>query len=256
MNHCATCGAPLPPSSQFCPRCGADLRQPAAVVPPAVAPPPVVASPPPAASSPAAPKQRAWWIVPLVIIGVVVIAFALLIAMPFGSREERPVRTEVAQTETIAEGEPEPRTPAETGTLIDVDSPEPAPAPAPTTTTVAPVVVPPVTTTTTTAAPAPQRSAPPPAAAADDPPKAAAKPASGEISEDEAVATLRGFLVTRNYYGTGAGCLRVAGEGYRNAGYTMSVYDSCAKRQLDRWRVDSKTREVFRQRGDGRFLRP
>jgi hypothetical protein len=70
------------------------------------------------------------------------------------------------------------------------------------------------------------------------------------------VATLRGFLVTRNYYDTGAGCLRVSSAGYSNVGYTLDVHDSCASRHLGRWRVDARTREVFRQREDGRFLRP
>jgi len=79
---------------------------------------------------------------------------------------------------------------------------------------------------------------------------------TGEIDESEAVSTLRGYLVTRNYYQTGAGCLTVSSEGYSNVGYTLSVRDRCGSRSLGRWRVDAKTREVFRQQEDGRFLRP
>lgn len=298
MNHCATCGAPLPAASQFCPRCGADLRQPAAIVPPApsVPPParvPVATHEPsyknPTHVPPPAAKGSHWWIVPLVIIGVVVIAFLLLMGLPFGRDEAKPRASAVA-TETIAEGEapPAPGEPAETATLVDLGEPDPVTTttvskppvattaqPQVATTTIAqpPPVAPTTTVATTTVArtqtPAPvQRPAQRPAARVVPPPPmtSAAPPAepprkeiparSGEISESEAVATLRGFLVTRNYYDTGAGCLRVSSAGYRNVGYTLDVHDSCASRQLGRWRVDSKTREVFRQREDGRFLRP
>lgn len=304
MNHCATCGAPLPAASQFCPRCGADLRQPTAIVPPAPAVPPPTptraAAPAPArvpvtpthepsyANPTHVPPQPAkgshWWIVPLVIIGVVVIAFLLLMGLPFGGRDEVKPRASAPVTETIAEGEAPPAAapPAETATLVDLGEPDAvatttiAEPPPVVTTTIAqqqPPVTPTATVATTTVArtqtPAPvqqptQRPAarvvtPPPMTSAARPAEPARReipPRSGEISESEAVATLRGFLVTRNYYDTGAGCLRVSSTGYRNVGYTLEVHDSCASRQLGRWRVDSKTREVFRQREDGRFLRP
>jgi hypothetical protein len=55
-------------------------------------------------------------------------------------------------------------------------------------------------------------------------------------------------------------CLAVRGGGYRNVGYAFSVWDSCpgggGSRMLGRWRVDAKTREVFRQQNDGRYLKP
>ena len=82
-----------------------------------------------------------------------------------------------------------------------------------------------------------------------------------EISEVEASSTLRGYITSSNYYdGVSSTCLSIRGQGYRNVGYTFSVWDSCVSgggsRMLGRWRVDAKTREVFRQREDGRFLRP
>lgn len=288
MNYCATCGAPLPPSSQFCPRCGADLTKPAATVaatppPPAThhVPPPVTPAPaaprvPPAATAPAtpvAPKHRApWWIVPLVIVGVVVIAFLLLLGLPFGGREETP-RAEVVQSDTIAEGSPVSSPgPVSSGTLIDVgEEPPPAPAttttsavaaPPPVTTTTVAAAPPPVTTTTAAAPPVsrplpstppPVRTEPPPVRT--EPPPSTARGA-GEISEEEAISTLRGYINTRDYYRVGRECISVVSSGYQNVGYTMDVHDSCAGRRLGRWRVDSKTREVFRQREDGRFLRP
>jgi hypothetical protein len=115
--------------------------------------------------------------------------------------------------------------------------------------------------TTTTAAPAAARppreqpataTAPRPADTTPPPPPAS----SSEISESEAVAVLRGFVTSRDYYGVGAACTSITTHGYRNVGYTMEVFDSCSHRMLGRWRVDAKTREVFRQQDDGRYLRP
>ncbi|HYO77482.1 MAG TPA: hypothetical protein VE010_13555, partial [Thermoanaerobaculia bacterium] len=105
--------------------------------------------------------------------------------------------------------------------------------------------------------PAPRRVTPPPAA----PPQQASQTPSGEISDAQAAATLRGFIASSNYYdGVSGDCVQVRSHGYRNVGYTFSVWDGCmaggGSRMLGRWRVDSKTREVFRQREDGRFLRP
>jgi hypothetical protein len=83
---------------------------------------------------------------------------------------------------------------------------------------------------------------------------------SEEISGDEAVATLRNYVRSTRYYPVAGECIRVENRGYRNVGYTLEVWHSCigggASRLLGRWRVDSKTREIFRQREDGRYLRP
>jgi hypothetical protein len=85
-----------------------------------------------------------------------------------------------------------------------------------------------------------------------------AQPAK-EISDAEAAATLR--PVAAGFYDdVSSSCLEIRSHGYRNVGYTFSVWDACVQgggsRMLGRWRVDSKTREVFRQREDGRYLRP
>lgn len=80
---------------------------------------------------------------------------------------------------------------------------------------------------------------------------------TAEISEGQAIGTLRDFLSRRDLYGVPANCIGVASRGYRNVGYTLEVVDTCdASRMLGRWRIDSKTREIFRQQRDGRFLRP
>jgi outer membrane biosynthesis protein TonB len=102
--------------------------------------------------------------------------------------------------------------------------------------------------------PSPVRVPPPP------PPPAQSTPAPGqEISEGAASATLRGY-VGGFYREVSGDCLEIRGHGYRNVGYTFSVWNACneggGSRMLGRWRVDSKTREVFRQREDGRYLRP
>ena len=70
------------------------------------------------------------------------------------------------------------------------------------------------------------------------------------------MATLRGYITSRQDYGVSADCLVISSQGYRNVGYTLQAYDRCGQSSLGQWRVDSKTREVFRRRGDGRYLRP
>ncbi|HVG22707.1 MAG TPA: hypothetical protein VND45_01015 [Thermoanaerobaculia bacterium] len=83
---------------------------------------------------------------------------------------------------------------------------------------------------------------------------------AAEITSDEATATLRNYVRATRYYPVASECIRVENRGYKNVGYNLEVWHSCegggASRLLGRWRVDSKTREVFRQREDGRFLRP
>jgi hypothetical protein len=64
------------------------------------------------------------------------------------------------------------------------------------------------------------------------------------------------YLNSNNTYDVSSSCLGVRNLGYRNVGYTLEVVDRCAGGTLGKWRVDSKTRELFRQQPDGRFLRP
>ena len=256
MSLCANCGTPLAPNAQFCSHCGT----PAVAVVPTSAPAP--------APQTVQPKRSTWWIVPLVIVGLVLVAWLLLIGLPFGREKEVVARP---ATETIAEGTATAQ-PAPTGTIVDVsETAEPpfmtetAPPPPIATQTVPPVV--------TQTQPAPQ-PLPAPVIVEDRPapqpiPRPAEEPRGtprtpeeprGEITEGEASAVLRGHLASNNPYDVASNCLQVRSGGYRNVGYTFSVWDSCVSgggsRMLGRWRVDSKTREVFRQRDDGRYLRP
>ena len=151
--------------------------------------------------------------------GVAGLVLLLLIGLPFGGEDEAPARP---RTETIAEADPVPASaPPVTGTVVEVASDPP------------PVSRPPVRT------PAPATPVP-----------------ASEITEPQAEAVLRGYITSRRYYDTGPECVSLSTREYRNAGYTIDVHDSCNSRQLGRWRVDSKTREIFRQREDGRYLRP
>lgn len=311
MNYCVKCGAPLTPEAQFCSKCGTPAPVEAPVTPPPVVPPPVaqVAQPPVAQPTPArtpvipptttaippatSAKRSTWWIVPLVIIGLVLVAWLLLAGLPFGG-EKRVVTT--ATTETIAEGSTTAPT-APTGTIVEVgqdDDPDfatetAAPPPlatatqtVPPVTQTQPVIVeqPPVTATqpprVVTRPPATQppvtrppvtrppvvqpRPTPPPVQ--QPAPRPVQQPAPREeITEAEASSVLRGQLAGSNPYdGVSLSCMQIRSLGYRNVGYTFAVWDSCIEgggsRMLGRWRVDSKTREVFRQRDDGRYLRP
>jgi hypothetical protein len=241
-----------------------------------------------------AAKRSTWWIVPAVIVGLVLIAWLLLAGLPFGRDEKRTTGTTVA-TETVAEGTSTASNEPITGTVIEVPGvDEPATtettqppldtAPAQTTGVAPPpqspqppprvIEEPPVRTTTP---PPPQRTIPPPARTTPAPvrtppaaPPAAPSPVptpapaparTGEISDAEAAATLRSYIASNSYYeGVSGDCVQVRSQGYSNVGYTYSVWDGCVSgggsRMLGRWRVDSKTREVFRQQSDGRFLRP
>lgn len=272
-------------------------------VPPAThAVPPATHAVPPATPVTAAAKQprSTWWIIPLVIVGLVLIAWLLLAGLPFGRDEGRTVAAG-PETETIAEGTAPPPQPQQTGTIVDVDtSTEPPPEltdsgvtttqapplgtqPPPTATQPPPVIVDERPTPTPRPNPTPPARTPVPPARNPDPPvrdpappvRDPAPPArdpapatpvpaparTGEISESEATSVLRGFITSQSYYeGVRPECVQIRGSGYRNVGYGFSVWDSCpsggGSRMLGRWRVDSKTREVFRQAGDGRYLRP
>ncbi|HUR79924.1 MAG TPA: hypothetical protein VM733_04110 [Thermoanaerobaculia bacterium] len=225
--------------------------------------------------------------------GLVVLAWLLLAGLPFGRKE--PARAPAPQTETIAEAPP----PASSSTLVEVppgsadDSFEIAttttssPLPAATATEAPPAATATVAPPTATTAPLPTRSTPPPTRSAPPPtrsapPAAAVRPPpvvvsqprplpppvrvvpppsrAAEISGDEAAAILRNYVRSTRYYDVAGECIRVENRGYRNVGFNLEVWHSCAgggaSRLLGRWRVDSKTREVFRQREDGRYLRP
>jgi hypothetical protein len=208
-----------------------------------------------------------WWIVPLTLLVLGGVIWLLLAGLPFGG-EDRPAAP--AAVETIGEGTAtgDPRT-VQTATVVDVPAEDELAPTATMTNEVPPNIreTPPAATATTS-----PRTLPVPAepvrtmpvqtatrAPVRTPPRPAPEPVrrGGEISESEAVGTLRSFIERSDPYGIAADCVGVASRGYENVGYTLEVVDTCSGgRMLGRWRVDSKTREVFRQRGDGRYLRP
>ena len=181
-----------------------------------------------------APRNR-WWIVPSILIGVVVLGWLFLRGMPFGTSEAPPERPRV---ETIAEGTASAgqATAEESATIVDVDMP---------------------------ADDEPERTTPPqtrqPVPPA-QPPAPAPRQAPAEITSSDAEAILRNYVTSADYYRVRGECLRINNRGYRNVGYTLEIWDACqpggASRMLGSWRVDAKTREVFRRRDDGRYLRP
>lgn len=252
MTPCANCGTPLAPDAQFCSKCG----KPVAAVPPTS----IVEERPYRNTVPTPITRRStWWIVPAVVVGLVVVAWLLLAGLPFG-REKTIVATET--TETIAEGTVDPQ-PAETGTVVDLGGTVEPPFPTqtgtsqtqPPTTTTQP---PPVIVEDPVIIPPPPRPVPvpvPPTTTRE--PEPPPEPVREEISEAEATTALRRHLAAANPYDVSPNCLQIRSAGYRNVGYTFSVWDTCVAgggtRMLGRWRVDAKTREVFRQGDDGRY---
>jgi len=261
MSTCTTCGTPLAADARFCPKCGTAV---VAAAPPRV---PYTPAPPPLPAN--AAGRGAWWIVPLIVVGIVLIAWLLLAGLPFRRDEKRVVAAPA--TETIAEGTAPAAAAPETGTIVDVTEtappplatatvPPPAQAQVPVDTAPPPVVVEEPVTRTPPAPPRPVPTTPRPAPVPVEPAPGQRQP-GGEITEGEAAATLRGFITSRSYYSdVASGCVQVRNQGYRNVGYTFSVWDACVSgggsRMLGRWRVDAQTREVFRQQEDGRYLKP
>lgn len=222
---CTNCGTALPAGARFCPRCGFDTASAAAPAPPSPPPPPSRAS--------------AWWIagVPLAIIALLLIGWAVISGMPFGSREEHVQTITQGTSDTIGENAQTTDTVSQIGGAATTSSTPPpvAVAPPPVVTTPPPPVV-----VETQPAPAPRI-----VVTNTNPPMAASTtPAPAEISADDAVTQLRSYLVSNNPYSVSLDCLAVRNEGYRNHGYTLEVRDTCGDESLGEWRVDAVTREV------------
>lgn len=277
-------------TAQFCPGCGTRTLPPAHAIP-VGAPPsakapartptiaPVVSHAPAAGTPPPQAKRSTFFIwVPIAVIGLGLLAWAVLSGLPFSGEPDRPksrpmdVVTEQSTptatlteiSDTAPEMDERERAPATTPRPTVNRTPAPAQVrqtPAPVPVRQAPVPAPvqripapaPVITRTPPPSPVPQpvpvRTRPP------EPSRTAGTRAGGEISDSEAVGVLRSYISSRDY-GVSTDCLSVNSRGYRNVGYDLQASDSCTGRSIGRWRVDSKTREVFRQRPDGRYLRP
>ena len=212
----------------YCAKCGTPLPPGAQFCPRCgtalAAPPsaPVPAAPPPAPPVSSAPSARAaWWIVPIVLLLLGGLAWLILAGLPFG-RTDRDRPRDTPRVETIAEGTvAPPAPPAESATIIDVPGEAPSQQP---------------------------------------PPRVEPDPQPELLNDEQASATLRDYVTSRDYYRVGSECIRVESRGFRNRGFDYEIWHSCessgASRLLGRWRVDAKTREVFRRYEDGRYLRP
>ena len=221
-----------------------------------------------------------FWI-PIVLILLAIVIFALLAGMPFG-RDKQLTRTQQPQPNVVTEQEgggtttiteirgpvePPPRagqTEINTTTVnVAPDMPgaastAPQPPPvvarqpsAPTATIVTPRPMPAPTRPVITPEPPRKRPVPEPTT------PVVATPTGVDITEAEAENLLRRFVASRDYYHVDSQCIGTASQGFKNRGYTIDLVDRCGDRgRLGRWRVDSMTREIFVQKGDGRFLRP
>lgn len=293
---CSKCAAPLPDSAQFCPNCAAPVAKleaappdekapfpleepdidkiPTAPHPVVVAPlPPSIPAPPlrqsasiPSSAAPArAGRGKVWIAIPIVTVLLILALLAILSGMPFGKKEgpvtERKISTvkeseappptgtggEIRTEQSSEQGDAqftilEPN--VEGGVVAATPAPQPASQPAPQSSQPPGQPVP---------APVIREAGPPPS---NVPAAPRDEPGQEEISDEEAVATLQGFLDARNFYDIDDSCLSVRSLGYQNAGYTLEATDRCEGRSLGRWRVDSKTRELYRQRSDGKYRRP
>lgn len=251
---------------------------------------PVAARPQPPNYEPVAsaqPKSRPWWIIPLALVAIGGVIWLLLAGLPFGGEDKPPA--EPAAVETVAEGTSTADTRSiQTATVVEVPSGDDTdvafitndvPPNVETAAPGAPAAAAPVAGRPSAAAPASPtpttvpRTIPVPSEPVRTMPVRTATTAareravtprpietarrSGEISESEAIGTLRAFVNSRNPYGISPNCVGVASRGYKNVGFTLEVVDTCRDSQMmGRWRVDSKTREVFRQRENGRYQRP
>lgn len=301
MTFCSNCGAPLAPDARFCARCGhavaaATLEEtepgvasqnprpvPAAVPPPppSTTTPPRVAVPPPNAPHPTRTRVTTpvakpadgpgkWWIVPLVIVGLVVIAWLVLAGLPFGGEERDTRGIAVEETGTIAEATA-PTTVSPTATIIEVPTER-----LPTTETILPPLespdveapassagVPPGSTPTpspTQPAPSSPKPSPVPSPAPQPAPSTpAAQPT--RITNSDAQARLRSFITSRNYYPDVArSCLQIRDQGFSNEGYGFTVWQACigggGAKRVGTWRVDAKNGSLYRRNDNGKYVSP
>ena len=183
-----------------------------------------------------------WVLIAIAALGL--LAWAVLSGLPFGGREPQMRRVETPAPSTIGEGSGASTTVSQIGEPAPITTTVAAPPPTiPRPTTIAPKPLP---------APKPRIETPQPPVVRDEPsPQSAA-----EISDAEATQILSRHLAATNTYDVASSCLGIRNLGYKNVGYTLEVVDRCAGGTLGRWRVDSKTRELFRQQSDGRYLRP
>lgn len=278
-NFCGKCGVAVPIGGKFCASCGAvvtseavlrdEVIAPVAAAPPA-APEPTRVVPEPVGNSTVAarrePTKRSWAIaIPVALVVIALLAWALLKGLPFGGEEKSPQvaqrRVDVVEESTTRTVEP--TIIGETATVVELPSNarnDSAEIPAPTETiAIPPPSLPPPATRI------PDGVRTPPIAPSNPPAPVGMTPESPvvvperrrvEISGDEAVQVLDSYLAENNPYAVDLRCLSIREGGYRNAGYTLSVRDRCDGGVLGLWRVDSKTREIFRQRSNGRFQRP
>ena len=200
----------------------------------------------------------------------------VLAGLPLGREEAKPQQK--VETTTVAES----TAPAPSATIIEIPgdadesfeiSTTTTQAPPAVTATNAPVTPPPMTSQQAeppqddrqARATVPPRSEPAvprnePAPPREDPPARVVPKPRPEMTASEASSTLRGYVVSRRFYPAASECIRVENRGYQNVGYNMEVWHSCAgggaSRLLGRWRVDSKTGEVFVRNDSGRYVRP
>jgi hypothetical protein len=230
-------------------------------------------SAPTSSQAPAAPRRAPWWIAPAAVVGLVLVAWLVLAVLPL--RRDEPRVAPRVPTETVAEA---PVEPPQSGTLVEVppgasddsfeittaappQQPPVSSAPPPNVTATAGTPsAPPVVVSTQ---PQPQRQ-PDPQRAPQSDPRPATPPVTrprAEITAPEATGTLLQYVRSTRYYDVAGECIRVENNGYRNVGYDLEVWHSCpgssgGSRLLGRWRVDARTRELFRRRDDGRYLKP
>ena len=155
------------------------------------------------------------WI-PIAIIALGLLAWAVLSGLPFGGEPDRAPRVE-KKVEVVEEAPP------------PVTTTRPAPSAA---------VVPPLRVPEPQPQPQPQQER------------------EGTLTEEQAISTLRSYITSRDDYGVSSNCLVISSQGYKNRGYTLEAFDRCGNDSVGRWRVDTLTGNIYLQRSDGRYLRP
>jgi hypothetical protein len=120
---CSKCGTALPAGAQFCPRCGA----------PSAAPSP---QPPVSHEAPATSSRNVYLVwVPIAVVALGLLAWAVLSGMPFGREPRQPKQREMevieekstSSTSTVARiGEPDPVPPTRQPAITRTTPPAPA----------------------------------------------------------------------------------------------------------------------------------
>lgn len=85
-------------------------------------------------------------------------------------------------------------------------------------------------------------------------------PIFAALTEKEAIQSLMAEIKENQYHDLPIECLLPKSFGYKNAGYTIELFNTCGKQShpflVSRWRIDANSGKLFRQNEKGKYTPP